>query len=82
MSTKLQKQLRYKSCHRGTKEMDNIFILFCEKYLLTLSAEELQVFENLLTVSDNDLFNWIVMKTPCPSIYDSIVTRLINSHPQ
>ncbi len=49
-------------CRRGLLELDIILARFMERYYAGLSDEELQQFETLLSMSDNDLWDCIVNK--------------------
>lgn len=49
-------------CRRGLLELDIILARFMEQYYAGLSDEELQQFETLLSMSDNDLWDCIVNK--------------------
>ncbi len=71
------KQLRYRSWHRGTREMDLLLGGFAERHLAGLSDAELGQYEALLAAPDPDLFNWIVGETPVPPAFDNAVMKLI-----
>ncbi len=49
-------------CRRGLLELDIILERFMEQYYAGLSDGELQQFETLLSMSDNDLWDCIVNK--------------------
>lgn len=50
------------ACRRGMLELDLLLGRFLEEKYLTLSAEDQKVFEELLTVEDQDLFMWLTGK--------------------
>ena len=65
------KRLLYQSNHRGTKEADIIIGGFAERFIEKLSESELDDFENLLSVSDPDLMNWLSGFTTPDSTYQT-----------
>lgn len=62
----LRKRLYYQSQHRGMKEMDFVLGGFAEKFIQTMTAQELRQFEDLLDFSDQELYGWLFEKTPLP----------------
>ncbi len=61
------KRLKFRSWHRGTREMDLIMGSFADKHLPDFSDEELDAYEEILTYSDPDLYNWITGKEEAPA---------------
>ena len=55
---KLKKKIIYRSNYRGTKEMDKLLGAFTNKYINTLSDNDLFDLEKLLNVDDNNLYNF------------------------
>ncbi len=53
------KKLIYKAWYRGCKETDRLIGTFAKKYLNDFSDEELIQFENILDISDQDLYNYL-----------------------
>ena len=74
-----RKRLRYRSVHRGMKEMDLILGAFIDRHLESLSAAELDQYETLLRGNDPDLWAWIVGRTSVPSPHDNAVIKLLKS---
>lgn len=73
------KRLRFRSWHRGTREMDLIMGSFADKNLVDFSDDELDMYEEILTYSDPDLYNWITGKEEVPSnLNSSTLDKLIN----
>ena len=72
-----RKRLIYRANHRGTKEMDILVGGFANAALGRLSAEELDQFERLLDVPDQDLYGMIVADAPVPPALDHTVMRAI-----
>lgn len=63
----------------GSNENDILFGGFAERYLHTLSAEQLDRFEALIAETDNDLFNWVTGKEPVPVRLDHDVMAKIKA---
>lgn len=53
-----RERLRYRSHHRGTKEMDMLLGRFAERYLDGFGVTELADYEALLNEQDQDLYDW------------------------
>lgn len=72
-----RKRLRFRSRHRGTREMDLLLGRFADRHLAGLSERQLADYEALLEVGDPDLYGWIAGKAAVPSRYDTAVLQLI-----
>ncbi len=72
-----RKRLIYRANHRGTKEMDILIGGFANEALGRLTPEELDQFESLLEVPDQDLYGMIVADAPVPPALDHAVMRAI-----
>ena len=72
-----RKRLRFRSWHRGTREMDILLGRFADDSLDSLTGDQLDRFEALLHNSDPDLFEWITGPTPPPEAYDHDVLRML-----
>lgn len=70
-----RERLRFRSWHRGTREMDTLMGRFADAHIALFSPEELDAYEDLLLCSDPDLFDWVTKKTPLPAEQDNAVTR-------
>jgi antitoxin CptB len=53
-----RKRLKFRAWHRGMKEVDLILGPFADAHADNLDEGRLDEFEQLLTVPDNDLFDW------------------------
>lgn len=73
-----RKRLRFRSWHRGTREMDLMLGTFADRALDSLSRDEFDRYEALLAVSDADLYAWIAGRAPVPPQYARLVTLLRN----
>lgn len=53
------KRLRWQ-CRRGMLELDLLLLAFLDKSYLKLSASEQYLFEQLLTYSDHELYQYLI----------------------
>ena len=53
------KRLRWQ-CRRGMLELDLLLGAFLDQYYLNLSAADKDLFEQLLTYSDQDLYRYLI----------------------
>jgi len=74
-----RKRLRYRSWHRGTKEMDLLLGGFADRYLAEFSPAQLDRFEALLQNSDPDIYLWISGREPIPEAHDDDVMALLRN---
>lgn len=64
------KKLKLRAWRRGFREADLILGPFADLHVSTLSAEELDWFEELLEQPDHDLYGWILERAPTPPEFD------------
>lgn len=74
-----RRKLRFRSWHRGTREMDLIMGRFADAWLERLSDAELDDYERLIEVADPDLYSWIAGGQPVPPDYDTQVLRRLRA---
>jgi antitoxin CptB len=72
-----RKRLRFRSWHRGTRELDLLLGPFADRHLDGLSAGELAEYEALLLMPDPDVYDWILGQTEPPAAVAQGVLRLI-----
>lgn len=65
-----ERRLRYRAWHRGTKEMDLLLGPYADARLGSMSAAELDRFEQLLEEADTDLLKWLMGQEPTPADAD------------
>ena len=63
-------KLRFRAWRRGFREADLILGPFADKHVPSFSDAELDAFERLLEVPDQDLYAWIVEREPTPPDFD------------
>ena len=54
----LKKKIIYRSNYRGSKEMDKLLGAFTKKYINQLSDKDLMNLEKLLSLDDDELYNF------------------------
>jgi antitoxin CptB len=70
-----RRRLKFRSWHRGIREMDLIMGRFADACIDHLSEAELSELELLMEVPDTELFSWIIGVQPAPAAYDNAVLR-------
>lgn len=71
------KRLKFRAWHRGFREADLILGPFADTHGPNLTPELLDAFEALLEQPDQDLYEWIVERTPTPPEHDGEIMRMI-----
>ena len=73
-----RKRLIFRSGHRGTKEMDLFLGSFAERNIAGFSAEELDLYDDLLKEPDPDIYNWVTGREPVPANkMNPVIERLL-----
>ncbi len=72
-----RKRLKYRSQHRGTKELDLVLGRFAAVRLDTLDAGQIDRFEALLEAPSPLVYAWIIGQDVPPPELDSDVLRLL-----
>lgn len=73
-----RKRLLFRSWHRGTRELDLLMGTFAERHLPGMTEEELDLYDEILTHPDPDLYNWITAQEPAPANYmNSVMEKLL-----
>ena len=70
------KRLRIRSWRRGTKEMDLILGGFCDAELGGLGEADLDLYEDLLSENDHDLYQWVTGQVAAPERYAALLARI------
>ena len=73
------KKVKFRAWHRGFREADLILGPFADRYAGTLSDSQLDAFEALMEEADQDLYEWIVERTPTPPEFDGEIMRMIKT---
>jgi antitoxin CptB len=75
-----RRKLRFRSWHRGMREMDLIMGRFADALLDRLSENELTDFERLIEVPDRDVLAWITGEEAVPPDHDSALFRKLRAY--
>lgn len=70
---------RFRAWRRGFREADLILGPFADSHAESLSAGQLDELEALLEHPDQDIYEWIVEKTPTPPDVDGEIMRMIKA---
>jgi antitoxin CptB len=73
------KRLKYRAWHRGFREADLILGPFADTHAESLTDAQLDALEILLEQPDQDLYEWIVEKTPTPPEFDGEMMNLLKA---
>ena len=74
-----RKRLRFRSWHRGTRELDLMLGRFADCHLGDLSPRQLDCYEALIDQPDPDIYRWISGGEAPPATHDSDVLKLIKN---
>lgn len=74
-----RKRLRFRSWHRGMREMDLLMGSFADAHVGGFDSGLLDRYEALLELSDPDLYNWMSGREPVPPEHDDDVMRLLTA---
>ena len=80
IDNKRRQRLKFRSWHRGTREMDLLLGSFADAHLAGFTPEELSQYEAIMEQSDPDLYNWIMGSEPLPPEKDGDVMRKLCAH--
>ena len=76
-----RKRLKFRSWHRGTREMDLLLGRFADQRLDAFDAEAIRFFAALLEESDPDIYNWVTGREEGPSgVLRPLVAALAEVH--
>mgnify|MGYP003671250494 CR=1 FL=1 len=75
-----RKRLRYRSWHRGTKELDLLIGGFAMQALERYGEAQLDQFEAILDSDEHDIYAWLTGKNAVPDEFDNDVMRQLLAH--
>ena len=61
-----RKRLKFRSWHRGTREMDLLLGRFADQRLDGYDHDALRAYAALLDQGDPDIYDWVSGRLPCP----------------
>ncbi|MDZ4775430.1 MAG: succinate dehydrogenase assembly factor 2 [Alphaproteobacteria bacterium] len=74
-----RKRLRFRAWRRGFREIDLILGGFADARLESLSDSDVAAFEALLEAPDQDVYDWVVGRTPAPISHETPLLGAIRS---
>lgn len=74
-----RKRLKFRAWHRGTRELDLLVGGFADRHLDIFSDRQLNLFEDILSYADPDLYNWISGREPVPQDAVNDVMQLLTN---
>ena len=73
------KRLRFRACHRGTKEADLLIGGFADRYSAGWAAAEVAWFEALLDEDDVDIMAWAIGTEPPPERWQGTIMAALHT---
>ena len=70
-----RRQILYRSWHRGMREMDLIMGRFSDAHIAELTDAELDEYERLMELRDQEVLSWIDGTGVVPPDYDTALFR-------
>ena len=70
-----RKRLLFRSTHRGTREMDILLGGFFKSNMSYLNDDQVNEFEGLIEIPDDDLYNWAMGRMEIPKELDTQLLR-------
>ncbi|MEX1148227.1 MAG: succinate dehydrogenase assembly factor 2 [Sphingomonadales bacterium] len=72
-----RKRLYFRSWHRGIKEADILLGNFADRHINTLTADQLDCYEDLILEQDVDIIGWISGTKAVPARFDTDVMVML-----
>jgi antitoxin CptB len=73
------KKLKLRAWRRGFREADLILGPFADQHVSGFTPAELDGFERLLDQPDQDLYSWILERSPTPPEFDGELMRRLKA---
>ncbi len=73
-------KLKFRAWHRGFREADLVIGPFADAHLASFDRRQLDEFERLLEVPDQDLWGWIIEREPVPEAFLSDVMEQLRAY--
>jgi antitoxin CptB len=72
----MRKRLFMRSMRRGIKEMDLILSAYAGAHLAAMTADELALYDALLSENDHDLYGWVGGQFAVPDTYAGLIAKI------
>ena len=69
----------FRARHRGMRELDIVIGGYAEAHIADLDEAELDLLEALLEVRDDEVFGWLVGRTPVAAAHDTPLWRAMTA---
>jgi len=66
-----RRKLKFRSWHRGMREMDLIMGRFADAFLDAMGPAELDDYERLIELPDPELLGWVLSEQPPPADHNA-----------
>lgn len=75
-------RLLYQSRKRGMLENDLLLSTFAAKFLKTMSAHQIEMYDTLINKPSNDwdIYNWALGSKPTPPEYENEIMDMFRNH--
>jgi antitoxin CptB len=74
-----RRKLKFRSWHRGMREMDLIMGRFADAFVDAMAPSELDEYERIMELSDPDLFACVLADAPPPADLDCPMLRRLRA---
>jgi len=74
-----RKRLLFRAQHCGMRENDILLGGFAEARIMDLNEHQLAAFEHLLTLPDNDVYDWVSGRRPPTDAADGPLIEMIKN---
>jgi len=74
-----RRKLLFRSWHRGMREMDLIMGRFADAEISRLTEAELDEYERLVELPDDELLAWVTSEQKIPAEHDGAVLRRLRA---
>ena len=81
-SVEKRSRLKYQSRKRGIAENGLLLGTFADRYLDTMSEEEMMLYDRLINLPTNDwdIYYWVTCTKPTPDEFDNIIMDKLKEH--
>ncbi len=70
------KRLKMRSWRRGMKEMDLILGPYADQHLAGMGADDLEIYDQLLSENDQELYRWITGQGTPPEALAGLLEKI------
>jgi antitoxin CptB len=74
-----RRKLKFRSWHRGMREMDLIMGRFADAFVDRMAPAELDDYERLMELPDPELLGWVIGQDAPPAPHDTAMLRRLRA---